>query len=279
MMPRDRGQRIAPDPASFPFDISERRFQEGPMIRTQLTRAVFLWPAVFVIRVGIAILTLAESPVGRLTIRPLFRVFCRFVLYARVSLLFRRNAQYVYPTHEVARILQDQNIIAIIPCACRAGSFACQHPLHKPHESNTCLSFGLAALWLIGSGLGKRIDEQEAQRLFSRAADSGLVHHVIFSMGMPLEICNCCAETCAAIKAYQSGIPEAVRPSGYVAIRGPACNACSGRRGRLCVQICPYEKEPATSQCLGCGLCARRCPQQAITMVPHAVPIREAVMV
>lgn len=249
------------------------------MIRTQLTRALLFWPSIFIMRVGIAILTLADKPVGRITIRPLFRAFCRFVLYARASSPLRQTSQYAYPTHELARILQGQKIIAVVPCPCRTGRAACQHPLHKPHESDTCISFGLGSILLIGSGLGRRMDEREAQRLFERAADSGLVHHVILSMGMPLEICNCCAETCAAIRAYKSGIPEAVRPSGYVAIRGPACNACSGRRGRLCVQICPYEKEPSTSECLGCGLCARHCPQQAITMAPRAVLIREAVMV
>jgi hypothetical protein len=118
--------------------------------------------------------------------------------------------------------------------------------------------------------LGRRIDMQEAQDLFERAAESGLVHHVIYSMGRILEICNCCVETCAVIRTYRSGIPETVRPSPYVAIRGPQCNACSGIPGKICQELCPYGKEPSNPECLGCGLCARHCPQHAIRLIPRA---------
>ncbi len=184
-------------------------------------------------------------------------------------MFFRENCQYVIRTEDILDTLQHQKIIAVIPCACRTGRPPCAHSLHKPHELESCVTFGLAAFLQVGSGLGRRIDPQEARIIFERAADSGLVHHVIYSMGTILELCNCCAETCAVIRSYRSGIPEVVRPSEYIAIRGPKCNGCSGRSEKVCVAMCPYEQEPSSIKCFGCGLCARHCPQQAIQMVPR----------
>ena len=217
-----------------------------------------------------AVLALAETPIGRVTIRPFFRVFCRFVLYARPFHFLRETSQQVFTTEDISRILQHSKIIAVIPCACRVGKRSCGHPLHKEHEPETCISVGLAAVLQIGSGIGRRINADEVQALCQRASESGLVHHAVYSMGALLEICSCCPETCAAIRGYRSGIPEAVRPSKYIAARGPECNGCSSNEVKICEAICPYGKAPSDPECLGCGLCARHCPQKAIRMIPRA---------
>lgn len=237
------------------------------MTLRHLTQTLLFWPSVLVIRAGVTLVSLAETPIGRISIRPLFRVVCLLLLYARPIALLRENSQSVIPIDDISAIIQDQKIIAVIPCACRAGRAPCNHRLHKPHESEVCVTVGFAAVLQLGSGFAKRIDVADAQALFERAADSGLVHHVIYSMGQMLEICNCCSETCAAIKAHHSGIPEAVRPSKYIAVRGPRCNTCSGTPWRICEALCPYGKEPSNPGCFGCGLCARHCPQDAIHMV------------
>lgn len=237
------------------------------MLPERFVRTLLFRPTVFLIHAGIAIVALAETSIGRFTIRPFFRIFCRWILYARPLIFLRGKSQHVMQTEEILDILEHRQVIAVIPCACRTGKPPCAHPLHTPHEINSCIAFGLAAILQIGSGLGRRINAQEARAIFEQATDSGLVHHIIYSMGEILEICNCCPETCAAIKTYKSGIPEALRPSDYVATRTSRCNGCSHRSGRICVKICPYGKEPSRAQCFGCGLCARYCPQQAIRMI------------
>jgi len=239
------------------------------MIR-RLARAVFFWPAALVMAAGRALVTLADKPVGRLTIRPVFRLFCRVALYARPLRFLRSASHQIVPADDISALLRKEAIIAAIPCACRAGRTRCGHPLHAPHESDTCLSFGLAAVLQIGSGLGKRMDAGRVRDLFERAAASGMVHHAIYSMGLLLEVCNCCSETCTAIRAYRSGIPEAVRPAPRVAVRRATCDGCAGRAARVCAQICPYGKQPGDPGCLGCGLCARHCPREAVCMVPRA---------
>jgi len=232
----------------------------------RVARLLLFWPAVAFIRLGQCLLRVSATPPGRLSVRPLLRLFCRYVLYARSLPLLRSPPQQVVSNAELASLLCAQKLIAVIPCACRAGRSACSIPAHRPHEPRTCLSFGAVAVLQIGSGLGKKLEPQDALALCERAADSGLVHHALYSFGMLAELCNCCAESCAAIRAFRMGIPEAVRPSQFVAARTPDCDGCAGKLTRLCENLCPYGASPSSAGCLGCGLCARHCPNRAVVM-------------
>lgn len=236
----------------------------------RLSRAAelfFFWPAAMAIRLGIWLLGLAQTRLGSLTIRPAFRLFCRFALYARPVLARSPKSQHATPTSELAKLIEQEQAIAAIPCSCRAGRPACDHPLHGAHETNVCLTFGLAALLHIGSGLGRRLTPQQARELCQAAAASGLAHHAVYSFGALLEVCNCCAATCAVVRAYESGVSEALRASPYVAARDPDCDGCRDRELRVCETICPYGREPSSKACFGCGLCAEHCPRHAIEMV------------
>lgn len=239
------------------------------MAGNRFTRAVFFWPAALLIRFGQFLLRFSETRFGRYTVRPAFRLFCRFVLYARPYLLVRPRTNDVLPTPQLREVIHRQKVIAVIPCVCRAGKPPCAHPLHGEHELDVCLSFGPAALVQIGSGLGKRLSPDAAVALCQDAAASGLAHHAIYSLGALVEVCNCCAETCSVVKAYEAGVAEAVRPSPYVAIRGSDCDGCEARTTRICEEICPYGKSPSSPECFGCGLCAVHCPRGAIVMKPR----------
>jgi len=131
------------------------------------------------------------------------------------------------------------------------------------------LSFGAAAVIQIGSGLGKRLSPDEARTLCENATASGLAHHAIYSFGSLLEVCNCCSQTCSVVKAYEAGVPEALRPSPFIAVRGPHCGGCADRESRVCETICPYRKKPSSPECFGCDLCSVHCPRGAIAMVPR----------
>jgi hypothetical protein len=239
------------------------------MAGNKLTRAVFFWPAALLVRFGQFLLRFSETRVGRYAFRPAFRLFCRFVLYARPYLLVRPRTNDVLSTPQLGELIQGQKVIAAIPCVCRAGKPRCANPHHGDHELDVCLSFGLAALIQVGSGLGKRLSADVAMALCQNATASGLAHHAIYSLGALLEVCNCCAETCSVVKAYEAGVPEAVRPAPFVAARGSDCDGCQGRNAKTCEDICPYGKHPSSLDCFGCGLCSAHCPRSAIEMKPR----------
>jgi len=238
-----------------------------------LSRILFFWPSALLIRLGQLLLACNQTAIGRHTTRPAFRLFCRFVLHAQPYLLRRPRSNDVLSAPQISEFIDRQRFIASIPCVCRAGRTPCSHPLHAEHPLDVCLSFGLAAIVQIGTGLGKRLSPDEAKALCQDARASGLSQHAVYSLGLLQEICNCCRETCSVVKAYEAGVPEAVRPSPFLAVRGEDCDGCKERDSKVCETLCPYHQRPSSPACLGCGLCSAHCPRGAITMTER--PRRE----
>lgn len=238
------------------------------MTGNRLSRALFFWPGALLIQFGQWLLVLSETSTGRCALRPLFRVFCRFALYARPYFVNGSRTNDVVTSLQLDDLIDRHRLIAVIPCACRAGRPACQNPYHGVHDLDVCLSFGFAAVIQIGSGLGKRLTPEETRDLCQRCAASGLAHHAIYSFGSLLEVCNCCAETCSVVRAYKAGVPEAVRPTGTRAVRGPECDGCRDGDSRVCEVVCPYGLRPSSPDCLGCGLCVDHCPRGAVGIRP-----------
>ena len=235
-------------------------------------RTLLFWPTALVLWAIRATLRACETPVGRATLRPVFRVIATWILYARALPISQTRTSQALTPGTVHDLLAEQKHLAVIPCACRATARPCDHPLHGPHDSETCLSFGVAAILERLSGVARKVTAAEAQQICQRAVASGLVHHAILSLGRLTEVCNCCPQSCSALAAHRAGIRNAVRPSGLRAVRTNGCDGCKERPQRLCVAICPYGTEPGTDECMGCGLCAFHCPNQAIRMVEAAVP-------
>lgn len=240
-------------------------------LKRRVARILLFWPTALAIWVGKLLIILSDTPLGRFTLRPILRAFTRWILYARsLPILRKRNPVQTLPRGALEELISSARYIAAFPCACRATHPKCSHPRHKPHDGETCLGFGLSAILQELSGIGKRVTAEEALRICEISAQSGLVHHAILSFGMLTEVCNCCEDSCSVFLALRRGLLNVVRPSGWQSVRGPECDGCQGRPERICVEICPYVEGPDSEGCMGCGLCANRCPNQAIQMVPKS---------
>ena len=91
--------------------------------------------------------------------------------------------------------------------------------------------------------MGREITRQEAERILRNCEESGLVHAISNYQGKPDTICNCCKCCCMWFEAhYKLHHPMSMSPSNYKA----------------------HANE---STCVGCGLCVKRCPMEAIQFI------------
>ena len=172
-------------------------------------------------------------------------------------------------------------------CPCRTHK-KCDHPLE------TCIIFDYTAEFMVERGFGRYLSVEEALELLEETETAGLVHSTMNTRTRPTLICNCCTCACVLLRGLtQLHNPRTIAKSNFLPVRDDElCNKC-----RKCVRICPMEanvyhaphdNEPKRilcleGRCIGCGLCAYHCPNDAVKLVkakdevPEMTP-REALM-
>jgi len=193
----------------------------------------------------------------------------------------------IFPFEKMSEFIATSKRIAVINCACRIKT-KCSHPLE------TCLAFDYYAEFVVERGFGRFLSVEEAMELLEKIEKSGLVHCAVNTQTRPQFICNCCTCACLFLRSLvELHNPRAIAKSNFLPVRDDElCNKC-----KKCVRICPteanvyhapHDKEPERilfleERCIGCGLCAYHCPNDAIQLVkvkdqvPEMTP-REAMM-
>ena len=146
----------------------------------------------------------------------------------------------VAPYNDVRALIKDQDFIAVMQCVCRKQQGLlgreCSHPHHE-----VCIGFGDFGRYYVDSGMGRRIDLDEALKILELAEEEGLVFSVSNSQKVDA-ICCCCSCCCPTIKyAKMMARPADLIKSHYLAKIDP-------------------------DLCTVCGACAERCPMDAINL-------------
>lgn len=126
--------------------------------------------------------------------------------------------------------------IAVAPCECRKLRRMCGEGT-ADLEGEWCIELGKYAESCIRVGKARRITRAEAEDILKQAEERGYVHQLsnIDGPDFSLFICNCCWDTCMALKTSWYTQSPSLSRSNYVAeVKKENCVACGG-----CVEVCP----------------------------------------
>ncbi|MBI2837844.1 MAG: 4Fe-4S dicluster domain-containing protein [Acidobacteria bacterium] len=168
--------------------------------------------------------------------------------------------------------------IAVTLCYCRHKREHLGRACDAPKE--ICLSFDMAADFLVRRGLARTIERAEAADILASARQHGLVQIADNVRNRPFWICNCCGCCCEQLVAINEYALPAVNPSGYEPHMDEAtCLGCS-----RCSRTCPItaismmaRRNPShrknelrphidLDRCIGCGVCSGVCPRKSLRM-------------
>jgi electron transport complex protein RnfB len=179
------------------------------------------------------------------------------------------DGHMILPFEKMSEFIKTSRKVAVMNCACRTKK-KCDHPLE------TCLVFDCYAEFMAERGFGRYFSIEQALELIEETEGAGLVHSTINTQTRPQFICNCC--TCAYLilrGLSELHNPRAIAKSNFLPVRDELTKC------KRCVDICPMEanlyqgshdKESERilfleERCIGCGLCAHHCPNDALKLV------------
>ena len=177
----------------------------------------------------------------------------------------------VLPLDIVSKMVSEQSLIAVAECSCRKTKKVLEQDCGHPLE--TCFSFNDLAESLIGIGIARKLDLDEAMKILADCEAKGLVHNVDNCEGKLRSLCNCCEHASILINAASRGNTNTMAVSRFMSIVDQS--RCTGIG--TCVKMCPAKAIAAKdgkafvdqNKCIGCGQCVSRCTSGAIKLVPR----------
>jgi len=153
------------------------------------------------------------------------------------------DTRRILPYEDILDFMEREEYHTVSTCACRH-----RHNLDPDfetceHETENCLHFGRLGRYIVQNDMGREISREETLEILEAAAEAGLVHSISNTREGMDTICNCCSCCCLMLEPVKS-LP-------------------SPQRGH---QRSNYMLDINHDTCKACGLCAKRCPVDALEL-------------
>lgn len=180
----------------------------------------------------------------------------------------------ILPAKTVAEIINKYDDIGVGYCFCRQYRSALGQPCHYHAPMEVCFTFGKSARHVVQQGFARMVSKEEALEILQKAEDAGLVHKAFHNSNdirkPENSICNCCKDCCDTFGLWKMGATPIINTTYYLSEVLPVkCIACG-----ICAERCPMDAITVSdyaivdeSKCIGCGVCARVCPENAIRLL------------
>jgi ferredoxin len=180
----------------------------------------------------------------------------------------------ILPAKTVEEIIRKFKDIGVGYCFCRQYRGALGHECEQHAPLETCFTFGKSARHVIQQGFARKVSQEEALKILKVTEEAGLVHKAFHNSNdvhkPENSICNCCKDCCDTFGLWKMGATPIINVTHYLSdVIIDKCIACG-----ICAERCPMEAITVSDYaivdeklCIGCGVCARACPENAIRLL------------
>ncbi|MBQ0004794.1 MAG: (Fe-S)-binding protein, partial [Clostridiales bacterium] len=192
--------------------------------------------------------------------------------------LITEKTNHILDYERATHIIEEADYIGVGTCYCRHKNLHLGKPCKINAPLEVCLSFDNIAHSLAHhGGYARLISKEEAKDILTTAYESNLVQMVENVREHPAFMCNCCGCCCEALGAAKKfGPMQPIATSSYMPSVSEGCVGCC-----ICAKVCPVEAismedgKPVIDEtiCLGCGICARNCHKKSIILNRRPVEI------
>lgn len=165
-------------------------------------------------------------------------------------------------------------VITDCPCRSRTDILEIRECKDKYPIQESCFQVGLFGKYFLQRGEGRELSRGDAHKLINKLAQLGLVFTTENTESqMHQVICCCCACCCAMLRGmtrFEDKNEACTAKSNYISkVNHELCKGCG-----LCAERCPFQAIKIENdksfveekKCYGCGVCAVTCPTEAIKL-------------